>query len=320
MHQTIMYDVLERLNRMEILLAQVHWRTFATDQISGSTFTHTPVEQLDPSAPGPVECPSPSPSPSTFSSSKKRRLRAAASRRNLWAKASAAMTITSDVIPNAVHDTVPDAVYDAAPGPDVNPQVIPDAIPSPNPDTVTGTVFDVVPDAAPDAISGLVPDAVIDAVTVEDHETSEHMLIPEVQQQHSGHGNYCRAFGDHCSPNVARRGHFAPRRRTRLADNAQDVTTHGRVNCFSCHDILSATCFCKNEDFYLCHQCFSSWEQSLIREFHTDSRFNDNGSDEEYSDGFVEYDDNEEFSDGFMEYFAEDDEEEYFADNVEDEF
>ena len=142
MHPAILYDVLERLNRMEILLAQLHWKTFATEQFSGSTFYHTTMEQLDPSAPGPVDIPS----PTALSSSKKRRLRAAAVRRNLWAKASAAT--------NAVYDTVPDAVYDAALGPDVNPQVIPDAIPSPNPDTVTGTVFDVVPDAAPDAISG----------------------------------------------------------------------------------------------------------------------------------------------------------------------
>ena len=106
MHQTILYDVLERLNRMEILLAQVHWRTFATEQFTGSTFTHTAMEKLDPSAAGPVDIPS---SPPSLSSSKKRRLRAAAVRRNLWAKTSAA---------NAVYDTVPDAVYDAAPGPE----------------------------------------------------------------------------------------------------------------------------------------------------------------------------------------------------------
>ena len=240
MHQPILYDVLERLNRMEILLAQLHWKTFATEQFSGSTFYHTTMEQLDPSAPGPVDIPS----PTALSSSKKRRLRAAAVRRNLWAKASAAT--------NAVYDTVPDAVFDAAPGPDVIPHAVPDAISSPVSDNVPGAVSEVVPDAAPDAVPGFVPDAVPDAVSVDSHETSEHMRIPGFRQS-------CRALASAGINKVASTSIGAPqklqfpqRRRHRNVVNMDILRLVGRDVCITCNNTLMDKCFCEHNE---CPQC-----------------------------------------------------------------
>ena len=88
------------------------------------------------------------------------------------------------------------------------------------------------------------------------------------QQQISAYGNSCRASGGctyYCSPNVARRSQFAPRRRTRLADSAEEIVM-GRITCTTCANPIFGTCFCDGVDWPQCEQCTASEYTLLMKE------------------------------------------------------
>ena len=237
----INHHILERLTGIECLLSQVHYKIFEVQLHGIDTYTaETKPDNfynLSASANSGVI---------QLSSSQKRRMR--------HKRAQKAKSSSLDSVVNVVNATP------------TQPIIVDDA-----------DVSLVVDVAIAESSSHASGDNVANTTSIQPPLTEEMMDSGCIQfnslvqqQQNSAEGNSCRAFGGstfHCSPNVARRGHFAPRRRTRLADNTQDIVV-GRSTCTTCANSIFGTCFCDGVDWPQCEQCTAAEYTLLMKECH----------------------------------------------------